>query len=402
MEARRLVVLAVSFAVLAALYSIDIGIPFQARAVLAITLFAAIMWIFEGLPLHVTSLFIALLLAVLGGFSAKDVFSPFFDPIIALLLGGFVLAVGMQKSRLDQLIALRFVRKVGTSPNRLILGFIIVSAFISFWMTNTATTLIMLPIAISILKDNGLKPLKSNFGKAIVLAIAFAATVGGVGTIIGSTPNAIAVKFLADQGIGVSFLDWMVFGVPLVLITIPVIWITTTRMFKSEVKKLRVREFKGKVSRAQKKVLGVFIVTVALWLTTGIHGIPETVVSLVPIILLYLLKVLDTKDFGKVGWDALIMFGGGLALGSAVHSSGLDVIMANSVAAGVAGQPLFVVLLVVVAVGVVLTAIASNTAAASLFIPVIIPFAVMFGIDIRFLVVLGAIAVSLDFVVLTL
>jgi sodium-dependent dicarboxylate transporter 2/3/5 len=379
-------------------YFTDLGIPFQARVVLAITLLAGIMWIFEALPLHVTGIFAAFMLGTLGGFAPKQVFNPFFDPIIALLLGGFILGVAMQKHGLDRYMALKFLNKVGNGPGTVMFGMMAITSFLSFWITNTASTLIMLPIAVSILRTNKLKPLRSSYAKALVLSIGYAATIGGVGTIIGSTPNAFSVSFLAKEGITLTFLDWMVYGVPLVVIMLPVIWIILNRMFKPEIKKINVSKFRGRITRNQKIVFMVFVITVGMWLTTTVHGLNIYVVSLIPIILFYLLGMLRTGDFMKINWEALILFGSGLSLGAAISASGLDMIIAEQLGLALVNQPLIIVLLAVAAVGIALTAVASNTAAAAIFIPIIIPFSNLFGIDMKFLVIFAAMSVSLDFI----
>jgi len=408
------VMIAISLIVLISVYSIDLGLDPMAQAVLAIMLFAGIMWIFEALPLHVTGLFTAFLLAIVGSvqpdpitgemifvnfFTAKQIFNPFFDPIIALLLGGFLIAVAMQKHGLDKYMALRLVNKVGNNPKYVLFGLMCITAFLSFWITNTASTLIMIPIGLSILKLNGLEKLKSSYGKAMVLGIAFAATIGGVGTLIGSTPNLIVTKFLADQGTVISFLDWMYFGIPLVIIMLPIIWFVLTRVFKSEIPEIKVPKYKLKMDRNEKTVFVIFAITVILWLTSSIHGIATAVVALIPVLLLYLTNMLESGDFAKVNWSALVLFGSGLSLGSAIHASGLDVIIANQFTFIFANQPLFLILWGVALLAVVLTIIASNTAAASIFIPVVIPFAAAFGIDITSLAILAAMAVSIDFVI---
>ncbi|MFH1445348.1 MAG: DASS family sodium-coupled anion symporter [Nanoarchaeota archaeon] len=399
LKTRNYVYILISIAILLVTLALDMPIPFQAKVVLAITLFTGVMWLTEALPLHITGMFAAFLLVVCGGFSAEQVFHPFFDPIMVLLLGGFVLAVGMQKHKLDEFMALNFLNRFGNDPKFVLLGIMSITAFLSLWITNTASTLIMLPIVISILKYNGLKALRSSYGKAMVLGVAFAATIGGIGTIIGSTPNAIAVKFLADQGVILNFLDWMAFGIPIVIIMIPITWLLLIYVFKPEIKHLHVKKFKKKITKNQKIVLGIFLVTVVLWLTTAVHGITASVISVVPIILLYLFGMLRGKDFSKVNWAALILFGSGLSVGVAIHNSGLDSIIASTLSTMMVGQPIIIILFAVVIIGVLLTAIASNTAAAAMFVPIIMPLAAAFGIDIIPLTILAAIAVSLDMIV---
>lgn len=389
------------FAIIAFLATllVDIGISAQEQIVLAVLFLTMILWFSEVLPLHVTALISTFLLIVVGGFAPKEMINSYFDPVIMLLLGGFVLALGMQKHKLDEYLTNSISARLGHDPKKFLFGVMCLTAFMSFWMSNTASTAVILPIALLILAKNGLKPLKSNFGKSLILGVAFAATIGGIGTLVGSTPNPIAVKFLADQGIAVSFLDWMFYGMPIVVIMLPVAWFVLTRMFKPEIGALKTDIKQMSLTKKQKMVLGVFAVTVMLWLTSNIHGVSASVVSMVPIILLYLFGLLETEDISKISWASLLLFGGGLALGTAIGLSGLDMRMAEMLTQGVIGQPLFLVFLTIVIFGIALTVVASNTAAAAISVPIILPVAAILGIDLRVLAILIAIAVSLDFIV---
>jgi sodium-dependent dicarboxylate transporter 2/3/5 len=382
-----------------AVYFTDIGIPDHSRQVLAIVIFAAVLWFTEALPLHVTGLFAAFMLSTAGGLTPKQVFPPFFDPIIALLLGGFVLAVGMQKHGLDEYLARRFLSVIGDRPRVVLLGMMLMSAFLSMWITNTAATIIMLALAISMLKDSGVRPMGSSFAKALILGIAFSSTLGGIGTLIGTPPNMIAVKFLADQGIRVSFTDWMAMTLPFVLVMLPIMWVVLSLVFRQDVRSLRIRPHKGGMTRNQKAVFTVFALTILLWLTTEIHGISSYVIALVPVILFYLLGLLDTNDFSKVSWPTLVLLGSGLSLGSAIAISGLDKVIAASLGSAVTGFSLPLIMLSVAFLGILLTAFASNTATAAIFVPVIIPLTAALGLDLRLLTVLAGISVSLDFIV---
>lgn len=382
-----------------ATWFLPLGITPQAQVVFAIMLFAGVLWFTEAIPLHVTALLVPFLLYFLAGFAPSDALHPFFDPVVVLLLGGFVLAVAMQKHHLDEKIAYFFINRFGHTPARFLLGLMAVTAFLSFWMTNTASTALMIPIAIVVLKANKLEPLKSKYGKAVVLGIAYAATVGGMGTLIGSTPNAIAAKFLTDQGLTLSFTDWMFFGMPLVFILLPIVWFLLTRLYPSPKKQLNIRKQKTDLTTKQKEVFGIFLVTIALWLTTSIHGITSSMVSVVPIILLYVFNLLSTKDFTKAHWPTLILFGGGLSLGTAIATVGLDSIMASALISVVSNQPIFIVFTAVAAFSIFLTLFASNTAAAAVIVPVAIPLAAGLGLDLKLLTIVAALGVSLDFVV---
>jgi sodium-dependent dicarboxylate transporter 2/3/5 len=250
-----------------------------------------------------------------------------------------------------------------------------------------------------ILARNKIKPLKSNYGKALVLGIAYAATIGGIGSLVGSTPNVIAAKFLNEGGIAFSFTDWMYYGLPFVILFIPVAWVLLTRMFKSEVKQLKTIPFEKKLTRYQKKVLIIFGITVLLWLTTKIHGIESSTISLVPIILLYVCGLLDTDDFAKINWATLILIGGGLSLGLAIQSSGLDMTIAQLMQVTIISQPLFIIFVGIAFFAILLTVVASNTAAAAVMIPLMFPLAAALNLPVTTVVMLAAIGVSLDFIV---
>ncbi len=375
------------------------GLGPEQQSVLAILVVSMVLWFSELMPLHATAILAAFLLVAFAGFSPAEVYSPFFDPVIVLLLGGFVLARALQKHGLDEYIALKFLHKTGTSPSRFLLGIMAVTAFLSMWISNTASTAVILPIGIVILSRNGLKPLKSNFGKALILGIAFSATIGGIGTLVGSTPNVIAAKFLNENGISFGFTDWMYHGIPLVIVMVPILWVVLKTVYKPEIRKLKAIPFEKNLDGKQKGVLCIFALTVAMWLTTGLHGIPSNTVSLIPIILLYLTGLLDTGDFSKINWAALILIGGGLTLGLSISAVGLDVLFANLIEFLVANQPVFLVFVTIGLFAIALTIFASNTAAAAVMIPIMIPLALNLGLDPRTVVVLAGIGVSLDFIV---
>ncbi|MBU0953451.1 MAG: DASS family sodium-coupled anion symporter [Nanoarchaeota archaeon] len=371
----------------------------QAQLVLAIMIVAMFLWFTEALPLHATAIVIAFLLITIAGMTPEETFTPFFDPVIVLLLGGFVLARALQKHKLDEYIAYTFLDKIGHAPNTFLFAMMVIAAFLSMWMSNTAATAILLPIGLVVLTKNKIKPLKSNYGKALVLGIAFAATIGGIGTLIGSTPNVIAAKFLNEAGIAFDFLDWMWYGLPFVIVFIPVAWVVVTRIFRSEIKTLKTIRFKRGLSKPQKQVLLIFAVTVALWLTTRVHGMASSTVSLVPIILLYVFGLLNTEDFTKIHWPTLILIGGGLSLGLAIQASGLDAFIASFLELVIANQPLFLAFVGIGFFAILLTVVASNTAAAAVMIPLMIPLAHATGLDVTTVVMLAAIGVSLDFIV---
>ncbi len=386
-------------ALLFALIALAAPLAWEPRVVLALTIAVAVLWISEALPLYVTGLLVPLTLALLLRTPAEAAFAPFFDPVIALLLGGFVLAEAIQSSGLDRLIAVKFVNRIGAQPWHVLLGLCAATALLSFWISNTAAALIMLPIGLSILRRNRCRPLRSNFGKAVVLSIAYGATIGGLGTVIGSTPNVMAVKFLADAGIQLTFADWLWFGLPLVAILVPATVAVLLLLFRPELPKLRLEQLTHTVTAPQKAVAAVFLLTIALWVTGPFHRIPDSVIALVPILLCFGTGLLKASRFLRLEWDMLIFLGGGLALGSAIQSSGLAALLASGLQAGLLGQPAFLAALAVAAIGILLTSLMSNTAASALSVPLMIPLAAALGLDVKWFTVLAAVAVSLDFMV---
>ncbi len=398
---QRIKPLRILFAIiLAALFFfMDLPVSGQAHAVLLVTVFIGALWFTEAMPLHVAALLGTFLLVVFASVTPHDAFTPYFSPTIVLFFGGFILARAMQKHGLDQQIAISFISKFGREPKNFLLGIMIITAFLSFWISNTAATAIMLPIVLFTLSKSNLRPLESNYGKAVVLGVAFAATIGGIGTIVGTPPNGITVANLAEQGILVSFAEWLYYSMPFVILFLPVAWLILTSVYKPEVKKIALAQKRGKWTRNHEKVLAIGGLTMALWMTSIYHGIPDSVVALVPVILLYLFELLEKEDMSKIDWSVLLLFGGGLSLGAAIDASGLSTYLGGLLGGIVAGQTIFMLFLSVIVFAVILTLSASNTATAALIVPIVIPLAAMTGTGIKELAILAGIGTSLDFLV---
>jgi len=382
-----------------AFYFLEFPITDQAHAVMAITVFTGILWFTEAMPLHITALLSTILLILFAGVSAKDGFSPYFAPTIVLFFGGFMIARAMQKHKLDHRIAHRFTSRFGSDPNYFILGLMIITMLLSFFISNTASAAIMLPIALIAVTSAKLKPLKSNFAKAAVLGIAFSATIGGIGTIVGTPPNAITVADLANEGIEVTFLEWMYYGIPFVVLFLPVCWLILTRIYKPEIKKIKIQKDDGKFTKEQLMIIGVGALAMLAWVTSFIHGISDSVVSVAAVILLFALSLLKTEDVSKIQWPALLLFGGGLSLGVAIDSSGLGSYLGSIFASLISGQSLLLLFLSVIVFAVILTLSASNTATAALLVPIIIPLAKTLGVGIKPLAIIAGMGTSLDFLV---
>src|SRR3989338_8368685 len=247
-------------------YLIPFNITVKAHAMLFVAVFVAALWISEAVPLHATAFLAAFLLIVIVNLNPVDVFAQFFDPVIVLLLGGFIIAVAMSKYDLDKYIAYKILGRAGNIPNKVILAIIFTTAFLSMWINNSSAAAIIMPIALVILKKNNSKHGKSNFGKALVLAVAFGATIGGIGTIVGSTPNVLAAKYLNNAGETFGFIHWFYRGFPLMLLMIFAGWLVLLFLFRPEKNILKIDGRKMELDSEQKIVLGIFAFTILLWI----------------------------------------------------------------------------------------------------------------------------------------
>jgi solute carrier family 13 (sodium-dependent dicarboxylate transporter), member 2/3/5 len=391
---------------------------------LAVAFLMATWWITEAIPIAVTSLLPIVMLPVLGIQSISQSTTPYANPLIFLFMGGFMVAIAMQRWNLHKRIALNIVSYVGTKPSSILIGFIIASAFLSMWVSNSATALMMLPIALSIIeiakKDNTDKAASSdNFTLVLVLCIAYACNIGGIGTLIGTPPNALAAGFVLDTyGYDISFVKWMMGGIPLVLVGLPAMYLILSKLIYPVYLKelpggvqLIAQELKklGDLSIAEKRVAIVFAVTAFLWIVRPLIGylIPEISdagIAIAAGISLFLIPSGDEKpgtlvswdDVSNLPWGILILFGGGLSLASAITSSGLADWIGQEIST-LGFLPVLLMLLIVTSVIVFLTEMTSNTATAAAFIPILGSAAIGLGYDPLFFVIPAAIAASCAF-----
>jgi solute carrier family 13 (sodium-dependent dicarboxylate transporter), member 2/3/5 len=391
---------------------------------LAVAFLMASWWITEAIPIAVTSLLPIVLLPVLGIQSISQSTTPYANPLIFLFMGGFMVAIAMQRWNLHKRIALNIVSYVGTKPSSILIGFIIASAFLSMWVSNSATALMMLPIALSIIeiakKDNTDKADSSdNFILVLVLCIAYACNIGGIGTLIGTPPNALAAGFVLDTyGYDISFVKWMMGGIPLVLVGLPAMYLILSKLIYPVYLKelpggvqLIAQELKklGDLSIAEKRVAMVFAVTAFFWIVRPLIGylIPEISdagIAIAAGISLFLIPSGDEKpgtlvswdDVSNLPWGILILFGGGLSLASAITSSGLADWIGQEIST-LGFLPVLLMLLIVTSVIVFLTEMTSNTATAAAFIPILGSAAIGLGYDPLFFVIPAAIAASCAF-----
>jgi len=349
---------------------------------LALTIFgvAAMLWITEAVPLYVTSFIILFLeVTLLGlpggplgfeGSEYKAFLQPFFDPTITLFMGGFALSAALSRYRLDALLASAILRRLPPTPGAVLAGFMAATVFLSMWMSNTATTALMLAVMLPVL---GNIAESDPWRRALVLAIPFSANLGGMGTPVGSPPNVIALGALQRAGVEISFIKWMAIAVPVMLLMLFFTWFLLMRFFPPQsgtVLLTRAGQNNATITTRGWFVLATFIGTALLWLTSAWHGIPEGIVGLIPVILLFGSKTLSTENISNLGWDVLLIVGGGLSLSVAFQQAGLPEVIADLLPT--AGMPIWQLLVLMIALTSLLGTFISNTATAGLLMPIVI------------------------------
>ncbi len=416
----------------------------DARFVAAIASLMAVWWMTEAIPLAATSLLPIVLIPALTERSVAQTTASYASPIVFLFLGGFLIAIAMEKWGLHRRIALFTLARVGVSPRRIILGLMIATGFLSMWVSNTATTLMMLPIGFSVLALISGKAMSgasarvpddmtedaetAKFGTCLVLAIAWSASMGGLGTLLGSPPNAIIAGYASDElGVSIGFVDWMLLGVPLAAVFILIGWVLMTRalyrfdldeipggaqLIQGEIAKL------GIMNRGEAMVALVFLGAAFLWVVPGLlaevprfaeaapwlGSLNDTAIAIAAGLALFLLPVgreggmvLEWKDAESgLPWGVLLLFGGGLSLAGAVAGTGLDDWFGQQVS-GLAAPPVVVLIACVVTIVLFLTEVTSNTATAATFIPVLGGVALGVGIEPMGLLVPAALAATCAF-----
>ncbi|MCK5444631.1 MAG: DASS family sodium-coupled anion symporter [Rhodospirillaceae bacterium] len=405
------------------------GLSQEGWATAAIGSLMAVWWMTEALPLAVTALLPLVLFPILGVGDFQGTAVSYAHPLIFLFLGGFLLARAMERWQLHRRLALFVLGIGGSDPAAIIASLMVATAFLSLWVSNTATTMVMLPIAQSIVMtlqgsgghQYGVHQPKNEYGAALMLGICYAATIGGMGSLIGTPPNALFAAFMRDTyAMEIGFARWMMIGVPIVLILLPLTWVVLTRViFKSSLEHQRAAQANlkqhidqpGPMSRGE-KMIGVMMLCVAmLWIfrpllngafpslnltDAGIAVTAAVMLFIVPVHLKQGVFMISWQDAVKIRWDVLILFGGGLALAAAISKSGLAGWIGSS-AEALQHLPVFVLILVGTVIIVYLGELASNTAMAAIFLPIAGATAVGIGIDPLQLVLPVALGASLGF-----
>ncbi len=401
------------------------GLSPEGHVVLASTFWIATWWITEAIPIAVTSLLPIVLFPLSGGLSLSETTASFGHKYIFLYVGGFLLAIAIERWDLHKRIALNIITLIGTNMKRIVLGFMIATAFLSMWISNTATSVMMIPIGMAIvsqLRENAETSQEDNsiFGKMLMLAIAYSASIGGVATLIGTPPNLVLAGILEEQyGVEISFATWTMFALPVSVVLLFICWKYLTDFAfslqtssfpggKPEIKKQLQRL--GKMSYEEKMVLIVFAGTAVAWISRSfllqqfIPDIDDTIIAVTAGLVLFVIPASPEKERAiitweeavKLPWGILFLFGGGLALAQAFKATGLAVWIGSQMTL-LDGASLIVLLVVIVAAVNFLTEITSNLATTAMLLPILAPLALAIDIHPYILMVGATMAASCAF-----
>ncbi|GAB3707405.1 SLC13 family permease [Corynebacterium nasicanis] len=378
------------------------------RIVAATTIWMAVWWMTEAIPLAATALIPIAVFPLANVATFAQVGSPYASATIFLFLGGFLLALGLQRWNVHRRMALAVVMAVGTSPKRLVLGFMIATGFLSMWVSNTATAVVMLPIGLSVLSltaglVGGMRKQK-KFATALMLAIAYAASIGSLGTLIGTPPNALLAGYMSEaHGVVIGFGQWMMVGVPVAVVFTIIAWLVLVTVFKPEMdeipggRELIREEIKkmGPWTRPQILVTIIFVAAALSWVfiplimdwTGSTLAYNDAIVGVIAGLLMFTIpadgktgvRLLDWKTANELPWDVLLLFGGGLSLSAMFTNTGLS-LWIGEVAKGLQVLPTFLLIGAVALLVLVLTEFTSNTATAATFLPIMGGVAVGIGL----------------------
>ena len=400
------------------------GLSVQANAVLASTIWIAIWWITEAIPIAVTAMLPLVLFPLSGGLDLSSTSGAFGHKYVFLYMGGFIIAIAIEKWNLHRRIALNIINLIGSNIRKIILGFMMATAFLSMWISNTATAVMMLPIGLAIIKqlqDNPdtVEDENQTFGKALMLAIAYSASIGGVATLIGTPPNLVLAGVILDTyGYEITFMQWFAFGLPISIILIFICWKYLTKYAfsfkqksfpggKQEIQ--RLLSGLGRITYEEKIVALVFALTAFCWITRSVllqkllPALDDTIIAIFFAIVLFLIpskkkgeQVINWEEAVKMPWGIILLFGGGMALAKGFESSGLAEWIGGQMTT-LSGLPILILILVLIASVNFLTEITSNLATTAMLLPVLAPMALTIDVHPFVLMVGAAVAASCAF-----
>lgn len=377
---------------LATAWSVAAGLPAAASWTVLVTVLCAVWWMTEALPLPATALLPLAVFPVVGVLTPEDVASAYGNSMILLFLGGFILSRGMESSGAHQRIALQMMQLFGGSGRRLVFGFMAAAALLSMWISNTATALMLLPVALAVVRGAE----NPRLAMALLLAVAYGSSIGGLGTPIGSPPNLVFLKvYEQSTGTAIGFLQWMSYGMPVVLLFLPLAaWWLSRHVRAGDQVSLPPP---GSWTAAERRVLLVFALTALGWVTRtdpfggwsqwwNLPGANDASVALLGALLLFILpngrgeRLLDWESAVTLPWGMLILFGGGIAIAKAFAESGLSDVL-GAAFAGLQHLPVLLMVVLVAALVTALTELNSNTATAVLLLPVLAAVALSLGVE---------------------
>jgi len=360
------------------------GLGPGAQAAAGIGVLMAVLWVTEAVPLAVTALVPVVLFPLAGIASVADLSASYADPVVFLFLGGFLIARAIERWNLHRRLAFSILARTNGDPARIVLSIMAVTAFLSLWISNTAAAMVAAPIAASIAavraKDDG-------FGAALMLGVAYSATIGGMGSLIGTPPNALFAAYMEEaHGVVIGFAEWMLVGLPVAIILLPVTWLVLTRLsFRLEPEPLTIEFCRSEPMRAGERRVALVAAATALgWILRPVLaglfpalGLSDAVIAMAGALALFLVpsgegrggRLLDWEAAATIRWDVLILFGGGLSLAAAIDGTGLAGWIGGR-AEALQGLPPLLILVVIAAIIVYLGELASNTAMAAIFLPV--------------------------------
>ena len=400
------------------------GLNASAKGVLATVAWVGIWWITEAIPIYVTALLPLILFPLSGGLSLSETATSFGHKYIFLYMGGFILAIAIEKWNLHKRIALTIINFIGTNVINIILGFMLSTAFLSMWISNTAATVIILPIAMAIvtqLNDNPETEVNENriFGKALMLGIAYSASIGGISTLIGTPTNLVLAGVVQTTfGKEITFSEWFVLGFPIAICLLFLCWYYLTHFAFSFKQKefpggrkeiaLRLKAL-GKLGYEEKMVLVVFAITAFAWIARSfllqklVPAMDDTIIAMATVIILFLLptskkgkNLLSWEDAVKLPWGILLLFGGGLTLAVGFDESGLALWIGERLSA-LEALPFVLLLLVLIGIVNFMTEITSNIATTAILLPVLVSLAPVLNVHPYYLMIAATLAASCAF-----
>ncbi len=381
------------------------GLTTEGKRVIAIFCVAIILWVSHALPLMITSLLVIILFPLTGVLTTHASYALFGNEAIFFILGAFILASGIMRSGLSSRIALIVLRLFGKTPNNLILSFLCLAGFLSFWMSEHAVAAMMFPIVFEVVDSLKLTPLKSNFGKTLFLAMTWGCIIGGVATFLGGARAPLAVGLLRTvTGSDISFLQWMIAALPTVIIMLVVAYFFLTRLYPSEVKDiskalliLKRKQLRiGRTTKREKQIGTLMILTILVWIFWGdVFGLANIAIG--SVVIAFALKLLDWKEVEEdVNWGIFLMYGGAISLGYAMEMTGAAHWLAEITLGGMAGSGWMIVIALII-ISLFLTEAISNTAVVALLMPLALGIAIDNNLDPRVITLAVSIPCGLAF-----